>query len=1146
MQDILKGLNNKQYEAVVNTEGPSLVIAGAGSGKTKVLTHKIAYLVGEKNVKPWDILAITFTNKAANEMKERIAGLIGDQAKDIWMGTFHSICVRILRRFIDRIGFDTSFIIFDTSDQKTLVKNCMKDLAIDDKLFNDRAVLSEISNAKNEMLEPDQYTLRANGDFRKETIATVYELYQKRLKENNAIDFDDIINYTIKILLENPDVLEYYSNKFKYVLVDEYQDTNKSQFTLITLFASKNGNITVVGDNDQCFVGDTEIMTTSGNKKIKEIQKGEKVLCASGKGNINEGIVESEKVKKYKGDIIKITTQDGNTIKGTPNHIIFAKLAPDYNNFYVYLMYKKGFGYRIGQTSGVRKNDRSEIQNGLSVRMRQEKGDKIWLIKICKTLQEAKYFESYYAFLYGIPTLVFHSIGREMQWTQQNINKLFNNIDTETRAEKLMQDLGIFKEYPIVVPQASMRGSTQRKIVNIAYFAGTERKNGKCGHRVYINSSDESFKQQLIKMGLRTRKGKASTWRVEIERANYEDAYQLAESIKNISDNIILSSKMNLIEHKFFDFMPLSHIKENMIVVSYEDGKLKESIVKKVETEKFEGEVYDLNIQEYRQYFANNICVHNCIYGFRGSDITNILNFEKDFPGTKIIKLEQNYRCTGNILKAANAVIKNNEVKYKKELWTENEQGNLPQVYLAENEYDEGSYIVSQIEHLKREEYYKYSDFAVLYRMNTQSRAIEDILRRENIPYKIVGGLKFYERKEIKDIIAYLRLIQNNADNLSLKRIINEPKRGIGKTSLDKVEQLAIANEKSMYEIIKNAEQYGLNRVYLNSREFINTIEELKNKIEDLSVSELIKLTLKKTGYTKALENENTIEAENRIENLEEFLTVAIEFEDEFAENGLREFLEGITLSSDLDNMEENEESVTLMTLHSAKGLEFPVVFLVGMEEGIFPGYKSISEPKELEEERRLCYVGITRAKNYLFLTCSRQRTIFGSTSYNPVSRFLKEIPQDLLEGYQDIFGESSGKTNKDRLFEDSPYSWIYGSKSSGNIKTYKIDKEKEVAMAHAGNMNKSSNSNNSSSSNGFMFRTAESFLNNLNKLGKKSTQEVDLDKYEAGVRVYHKKFGEGTINSVEPEGEDLKVDINFDKVGHKRLMAKFANLEII
>ena len=772
MQDILKGLNDKQYEAVVNTEGPCLVIAGAGSGKTKVLTHKIAYLIGEKQVKPWNILAITFTNKAANEMKERIGNLVGDVSADIWMGTFHSICVRILRRFIDRIGFDSSFIIFDTSDQRTLVKACIKSIGLDDKMFTDRSVLSEISNAKNEMLEPDQYTVRANGDFRKEKIALVYEMYQKRLKENNAIDFDDIINYTIKILMENPDILEYYSDKFHYVLVDEYQDTNKAQFTLVTMLASKNGNITVVGDNDQG------------------------------------------------------------------------------------------------------------------------------------------------------------------------------------------------------------------------------------------------------------------------------------------------------------------------------------------------------------------------IYSFRGADISNILNFERDFPGTKIIKLEQNYRCTGNILKAANAVIKNNEVTYKKELWTENEVGNLPAVYSAKNEYDEGTYIAQQIEHLRREEYYKYSDFAILYRMNTQSRAIEEILRRESIPYKIIGGLKFYERKEIKDIISYLRLIQNPSDNLSLKRIINEPKRGIGKTSLDKIEELSINSGVPMYEIIKNAEQYGLNRVFLNSREFVNAIEELRAKKEDIKISDLIKETLKKSGYTQALENENTIEAENRIENLDEFLTVAIEFEDESADNKLSDFLEGITLSSDIDNMEEAEETVTLMTLHSAKGLEFPVVFLVGMEEGIFPGYKSIGEPKELEEERRLCYVGITRAKEHLFLTCSKQRTIFGSTSCNQVSRFLREIPSDLLDGYDDALGEK--QENNSNIFGDSKYSWTYGSKDNGNIKTYKIDKnEPKVAAASS-----------STNSNGFMFRTAESFLNNLTK--KSSGANVDLSKYKEGVIIYHKKFGEGVISNVEPEGDDLKVDIQFDKVGHKRLMAKFANLEII
>ena len=760
MQNLLEGLNDKQYEAVVNTDGPCLVIAGAGSGKTKVLTHKIAYLLEEKDVKPWNILAITFTNKAANEMKERVENLVGEAAKDMWIGTFHSICVKILRRFIDRIGFEHSFVIFDTSDQRTLIKECLKDLQIDDKMFTDRIVQFEISNAKNDMKEPEEYEAISKGDYRKEKIASVYRLYQKRLKENNAIDFDDIINYTIKIFKENEDVLDYYTNKFNYILVDEYQDTNKSQFTLIRLLADAHGNITVVGDNDQG------------------------------------------------------------------------------------------------------------------------------------------------------------------------------------------------------------------------------------------------------------------------------------------------------------------------------------------------------------------------IYSFRGADISNILNFEKDFKGTKIIKLEQNYRCTQNILNAANSVIKNNEVKYKKKLWTENEEGSLPTFHVSDDEYDEGRYIVEEINHLRREEYYKYSNFAVLYRMNSQSRAIEEILRREDIPYKIVGGLKFYERKEIKDIIAYLRLINNTSDNLALKRIINEPKRGIGKTSLDKIQAISEQTGIPMYNIIKEADQYGLARVYANAQSFVAAIEDLISKKDEYTITELIKHTLKETGYTKALEEENSIEAENRIENLEEFLTVAVQFEEEEAENDLSSFLEGITLSSDLDGMDEEEESVTLMTLHSAKGLEFPVVFLVGMEEGIFPGYKSIGEPKELEEERRLCYVGITRAKNNLFLTCSRQRTMFGSTSCNPVSRFVKEIPKAMLEGSSELGNETENK------FKDNNYEWSYGKTGSSKVVSYKIE------------------TSNTRKEPSFAFKSAESFLAKLNN--KAQTSQADVSKYKEGQRIYHKRFGEGNISKIEPEGDDLKLDIQFDKVGHKRLMAKFANLEII
>ena len=636
-------------------------------------------------------------------------------------------------------------------------------------MYPEKGVLNEISNAKNDMITPEKYEVMFSKDYRKSVISKVYNLYQKRLHENNALDFDDIINLTIKLLKENQDVLDYYQEKFKYILVDEYQDTNKSQFMFISLLADKYKNITAVGDNDQG------------------------------------------------------------------------------------------------------------------------------------------------------------------------------------------------------------------------------------------------------------------------------------------------------------------------------------------------------------------------IYSFRGADIQNILNFEKDFKGTKIVKLEQNYRCTGNILKAANEVIKHNENKYDKKLWTENDEGTLPVIYCGDDEYGEGNFIVQQINSLKREEYYKYQDFAVLYRMNSQSRAIEDVLRREDIPYKIVGGLKFYERKEIKDIISYLRLIANQDDNLALVRIINEPKRGIGKTSLDKINDLAIENQTSMYEIIKNADQY-IPRIYENSRELVNLVEELKES--ELSVPDLIKTVLDRSGYVKALETENTVEAESRIENLEEFLTVANEFDDEEADKSLNNFLQNISLSSDTDDLEDENDQVTLMTLHSAKGLEYKVVFLIGMEEGIFPGHQSMDNPGEIEEERRLFYVGITRAKEKLFLTFAKRRTIFGSTSYNPPSRFVGEIPSELLDGYSDAMSVNSHDS-----FDDSPYSeWSYGKKTNSYGYKYGTSGTKVESHIASSDEVKSINS-------GYKFRTAESFLANLDK--KKATP-TDISNYKVGQKVNHKKFGIGKITNLEAEGDDIKVDIEFEKAGHKRLMARFANLEII
>ena len=750
--DILEGLNKEQYEAVTHVNGPLLVIAGAGSGKTRVLTHRVAYLISENNVKPWNILAITFTNKAAREMKERIEKILGENvAKDMWVGTFHSICVRILRREIERIGFDRNFLIFDTTDSKTIIKECIKELNLDDKLFGDKYLMSEISKAKNDMIDCTKYENMYASDYRLGKVSKVYTLYQEKLRKNNAVDFDDIINHTIKILQQNEDVLAYYQDKFKYILVDEYQDTNKSQDMLINLFARESQNICVVGDDQQS------------------------------------------------------------------------------------------------------------------------------------------------------------------------------------------------------------------------------------------------------------------------------------------------------------------------------------------------------------------------IYKFRGADITNILNFSNNYKAAKTVKLEQNYRSTQRILELANAVIKNNKGNVDKKLWTQNDEGSKPKFFQGNDEYDEANYVVSQVKFLKREEYYPYSDFTILYRTNAQSRVFEEILMREGIPYKVVGGQKFYERKEIKDIIAYLRIVSNTNDNVSLKRIINEPKRGIGKTTLEHVEEVATQNEMSMFDVIKNIDKYISTRANSALKDFANFI--LKMQEETNSIEKLTTRILKESGYMQMLENEKTTEAEGRIENLGEFLNVVIDFENQNAENTLVDFLENLALVTDLDNVEEEQENVLLMTLHTAKGLEFKNVFMVGMEDGLFPSYRSIGEEDEIEEERRLCYVGITRAKENLFLTCAKSRTIFVSTSYAMPSRFLSEVSENLY----------NGEIKKKKQYEEENFYSYEKYESNIDNAVYSFGKFDQTPQK------------------AFAFRTVESFLQKVT-----ADESLDLGKFAIGQTIQHKKFGIGKITNIEPEDDDLKIEISFEKSGMKRLMAKFADLKII
>lgn len=765
MSKILEELNNVQQDAVTYVDGPMLILAGAGSGKTRVLTYKIAYLIDMGIVKPWEILAITFTNKAAKEMRERVDNLLPDMSKEIWLGTFHSVCVRILKREIELLGYSRDFNIMDELDKQRVVKDILKRLNIDDKQFPANSICYEISGAKDKLKNADMYFKEVRGDFRREKIAEVYREYEREIKKNNSVDFDDIIMLTVELFKKHPDRLEYYQNKFKYILVDEYQDTNHAQFMLISMLASMHGQICVVGDESQS------------------------------------------------------------------------------------------------------------------------------------------------------------------------------------------------------------------------------------------------------------------------------------------------------------------------------------------------------------------------IYGFRGADISNILNFEKQFMGAKVVKLEQNYRSTKNILNAANHVINKNSSKLDKKLWTENDEGDKIKYYTAKNEYDEGQYIVDSIDKMVRENGLKYSDFAVLFRTNAQARAIEEVFMRESTPYRLIGGLKFYSRKEIKDMIAYLKLIHNPNDNVSLKRIINEPKRGIGDTTVDMLSEMADSKDMSIYNFINDSSNIQGMRASGNLMLFKDMINELIKDKFTLSITELMKKILLITGYEEMLVKENTSEAEGRLENIYEFLGVAAEFEKEEVDNSLAEFLDSIALVSDTDKLDEGEEAVTLMTMHSAKGLEYNIVFIVGMEDGLFPSKKSMFEHDDVEEERRLCYVGITRARKKLYLTNAKQRTLYGSTSWTIPSRFVSEIPDNL---YDEASKENINRRNETK--QNNGY--LNSEYSSVQRRINELSKTSSVSI-----------SSGYGKSNNFGV-SVDSFLKNIGKTV--SSDEVDLNEYKEGVKVRHKKFGIGTVTKVEPEDDDLKVEIVFENGQMKRLMAKFANLEII
>ncbi len=1005
VEALLVGLNAEQVRAVKTTEGPLLILAGAGSGKTKTLTHRIAYILATDKATPLNILAVTFTNKAAGEMRHRITELLGSSRGNRnllpFMGTFHAICVRILRRDGEHIGVPRNFVIWDELDRLAAIKQVARKLNIDEKKFPPRLLAALISGAKNEMVTPAEYAAMA-GSPTELTAAKVFPLYQDVLKENGALDFDDLIARAVELLSTHKLVHDRWQQQFKYVMIDEYQDTNAAQYQLVKLLTGPHHNIAVVGDDWQCLLPSSKVEISKGFKKIEDIARGEMVRSASGYGRSGYFKVTDRKKFSYKGEVIQIETASGKKITCTPNHLLFARWSKT-DAYFVYLMHARAKGYRIGIAKGTRFDGKKD-DIGLRVRANQERADRMWIIKVCESREEAIYIESLLAYKYGIPMLVFHAFNnRSMRLSQEYIDAIYREIDTEKRAQKLMAELGLAYEYPHFMPQATTRNGLKRVNVNVVLF-GDKRvslQSPWSASRISVNTTDHHDLQVFKNLGYTIRSGRTGTFRSEIHNLDFGKIERVLERIKEGNSEIQVC-KYAFLTDKKFAFMPASQIHPGMMVPAAEDGLVIEDQVTDVKKETYSGPVYDLNVQGVHNYIASGIAVHNSIYSWRGADYRNILNFENDYEGCTVIKLEQNYRSSKNILDGAHNVISHNKDRSQKKLWTAADAGPPIQILQVSSERAEAEAIVRRIRSAVDTAARSFHDFAVLYRTNAQSRAIEEVFVSYSLPYRIVGGIRFYERKEIKDIMAYLRLIYQPDDSVSFERIVNVPSRGIGSKSLEVFDNWRRSEDISLSEALAKVETCRplTARARQGLSELSGIITSFRVQIDSLTPEALTERLLRKLDYFRYLVD-GTPQGEARVENVKELLNVAAQYHD----TGLPGFLEEVALVSDLDtvNMKGSDNSsgfknqdrpnaVTLMTLHSAKGLEFPVVFITGLEETVLPHSRALYDAGELEEERRLMYVGMTRAKQELYLIHAVGRGLYGGYISNPPSRFLADI----------------------------------------------------------------------------------------------------------------------------------------------------------
>ncbi len=1080
--DFLDKLNPQQRQAVTAGGGPVLVLAGPGSGKTRVLTQRVAYLIASEGVRPWQILAVTFTNKAAREMETRVRAMLGELATDgLWLGTFHATCARILRREADVLPFDSNYVIFDTDDQERVVKAAIRDLNLDEKSYRPASVHTAISRAKNELIFPDHYPV---ATYRDEVVKRIYKRYQELLLQSNALDFDDLLLWTAHLLSEFPAVREKYASRFRHVLVDEFQDTNFAQYTLLKHLASVHGNIFCVGDPDQCFPAGTTVLTPDGPKAIETLQEGNQVIAASGRGSTHVCVVRHVGKRRFAGNLVKVVTASGHSFAATPNHILFARLGLNPGLHYVYLMYRHDKGYRVGIASHVRSDGVSpELQIGLRVRSNQENADRIWVLKVCREREEAHYWEAFFSFNYGIPTTVFHVRGRRMRMSQDYIDKLYAAIDTERNARRLLADLEMDFNYPHYIPQG-----TYRNLINLRYFGDGRRTQASPwhAHRVDLWSSEPELAQKLKILGYNPRIRSRNNWRVGLNRLNYDDIQQVAAKLSqdvggaDIVVGAFLVDKGNASLAPRFNLMPVSHLHPSMIVATEKNGNIVEDEIVEVSRQPYDGDVFDLEVDNLHNYIADGVVVHNSIYRWRGADYRNVQRFEQDFPEAQVILLEQNYRSKQTILDAAMAVIDRNPHRRRKHLFTERGAGEKIFYYEALDDYGEASFVVDTIASLIASKTVEPGECAVMYRTNAQSRLLEEAFLQARLPYRLVGAQRFYGRREVKDMIAYLRLVHNPADEISLDRIINVPPRGIGEKTVLALHTAARAAGLTAGAAVMDLARGNASplwtqftgRAALPLADFGAMLANWRAEASRATVTELFDRIASDINYREYLDD-GTEEGIERWENVQELRRLTLEY----TNRTLEEFLQDVALISDQDTLTEDKNAPTLLTLHAAKGLEFGAVFIVGLDDGLLPHSRSFDDPEAMEEERRLFYVGITRAKDRLYLVRALRRGSRGYAEETIPSRYLNDIPDNLMAGKK----RSGAKASQ----QSSPWSRPVPA---------------PVAAKQA--------------------------------------------QFHAGMRVRHPIWGEGIVLNSRLQDDDEIVDIVFESVGIKRVAASLANLK--